>query len=218
MEEMPDSEGVSFCLSFKFYSSGRCEETAAKFTEEKKPLETLTDTEDDIDFTFVLGDSDLIADETSGEGQIRQLFPIFNPDLPVRNGLDQSDGKKPTGLTLRLPLQKLFADELESVPAGEYSVWRPKAVDSSSRYKKCGSTGSALKRWKLRDLLLLRRRSNSEGKEGSSVFMTPKNRELKAEKQGRLETTKAGKEKAKEKVYRCRLTKCFTNGIQHVWP
>ncbi|KAG5534928.1 hypothetical protein RHGRI_022892 [Rhododendron griersonianum] len=163
---MPESEGVSFCLSFKFYSSGIYEETAAEVTDEKKPLETLTDTEDDIEFTFVLGDSDLIADETSGEGQIRQLFPIFNRDLPARD--DQSDGKKPTGLTLRLPLQKLFADELESVPAGEYSVWRPETVDSSSRYKKCGSTGSALKWWKLRDLLLLRRRSNSEGKEGSA--------------------------------------------------
>ncbi|KAE9466475.1 hypothetical protein C3L33_01602, partial [Rhododendron williamsianum] len=155
-------------LPFKFYSSGIYEETAAEVTDEKKPQETLTDTEDDIEFTFVLGDSDLIADETSGEGQIRQLFPIFNNDLPARD--DQSDGKKPAGLTLRLPLQKLFADELESVPAGEYSVWRPKTVDSSSRYKKCGSTGSALKWWKLRDLLLLRRRSNSEGKEGSSEF------------------------------------------------
>ncbi|KAJ7945869.1 DUF1645 family protein [Quillaja saponaria] len=90
----------------------------------------------------------------------------------------------------RLPLRKLMFGEqdtesfssstsetddndLDGVPSGTYCVWNPKSVAEGSPRRSCKkshSTGSSSKRWKLRDLLLLR--SHSDGKD-SLVVMTP---------------------------------------------
>ncbi|KAA8530239.1 hypothetical protein F0562_004948 [Nyssa sinensis] len=205
--EMEENDALSFCPSFNSYSSERYAEIAAKVSQEYSadrmgPLLNVPDDEDDdFEFALVRSDPDSTADEIFYDGQIGPIFPIFNRDLLTDNGQDhdiKSDKK-----ALRIPLKKLFiedrdereppssssseADELESIPPGTYCVWRPKVVEASpSRCKKSSSTGSASKRWKLRDLL---KRSNSEGKD-SFVFLTPKNREQKADGNEKIENKK----------------------------
>ncbi|CAK9154289.1 unnamed protein product [Ilex paraguariensis] len=156
--------------------------------------------DDDFEFALVRGDTDALADEIFYDGQIRPVFPIFNRDL-LENDADDREIKASDDVSsIRIPLRNLFVrereegehepeppsssssevDELESVPEGTYCVWRPKVVESSpSECKKSNSTGSASKRWKIRDLL---RRSNSDGKD-SFVFLTPKAREEKHPKE-----------------------------------
>lgn len=165
------------------------------------------------------------------EADTNRFFKLFlapknrEPNADKQGRVETQSNKKPTELSLRLQLEKPSAaddsgqerdpllsssevDELESVPLEEYCVWRPKVVDSSRRFKKCNSTGLVSKQWKLLDLLLLRR-SNSEGREDSFVFLTPKNKEVKvsAHKQGRVETQKARKAKVSAQ-------KCFTYRIE----
>lgn len=227
--EMQDSEAITFCPSFNSYSSDKFAEIADKVTKEsirdhddERPVSNELDDDDDDDFEFSLvrGDSDVTADQIFG--QVRQVFPIFNRDLLIRD--DQDRDAKPDVSTLRLPLKKLFiedrddrdsvsscsseADELEGVPSGTYCVWRPKEVEGSpSRCKKSNSTGSVSKRWKLRDLI---RRSNSAGKD-AFVFLTPKNTEHKAEKIEHVE-------KSKEKRNSGDAVKLKTKGGEKVSP
>ncbi|KAE9466474.1 hypothetical protein C3L33_01603, partial [Rhododendron williamsianum] len=197
-----EEAGVSFSPSFNFYSSDGFAEKTTEVPDGMDPSETWTDVDDDFEFAWLSSDYDVTAGESFREGQIRQIFPIFNRDLLTRDDIrDQTDGVKPTELSLRLLLEKsVVDDELDSVPAGTYCVWRPKIVEKSpSRCKKSNSTGTtASKQWKLRDLL--HRRSNSEGgKEDSFVFLTPKHGEQKAEIQGTVEAQKkAGKANAKK--------------------
>ncbi|KAK2993090.1 hypothetical protein RJ640_024327 [Escallonia rubra] len=225
---MQGSDDLSFCPSFNSYSSDRLAITAAKVTEELEegyPQEASIDEDDDFEFSV-----DASADEIFCDGQIRPIFPIFNRDLIGQDDQHQlrDEVKAVSGgvEAIRIPLRNLFlgeredngppsssssseADELESVPAGTYCVWRPKVAESvessPSRCKKSSSTGSASKRWKFRDLL---RRCNSEGKD-SFVFLTPKNKEEKPEGGAKVEHPKerrntvdkvAGKAKAKGAV------------------
>ncbi|XP_042500458.1 uncharacterized protein LOC122078510 [Macadamia integrifolia] len=159
--------------------------------------------DDDFEFAFVARDPDgspISADEIFDNGQIRPIYPVFNQDL-----LFADDSKLPKkSSTLRLPLGKLMtedrdfdndnfnppssssseADELDSLPAGSYCVWKPKSVEASpDRCKKSSSTGSgSSKRWKFRDFLP---RSNSDGKD-TYVFLsqskTMRKRNYKTEK------------------------------------
>ncbi|CAA0823410.1 Protein of unknown function (DUF1645 [Striga hermonthica] len=154
------------CPSFSSYSSDRLAETAERSAGD-----------DDFEFSLVREDGENLID-----GQIRQVFPVFNRDL-----LDSSES------SVAVPLSRLFieedrerdcppscssseADELENVPSGTYCVWRPRMP---SQCRKSKSTGSASRRWNLRDLL---RRSKSDGMD-SFVFLTRnRNKEGKAVK------------------------------------
>ncbi|PSS30382.1 Histone-lysine N-methyltransferase, H3 lysine-79 specific like [Actinidia chinensis var. chinensis] len=218
MEPDEQPEALSFCPSFSSYSSDVFAQIAAKVTEESvtdAKVSTSNDLDGDDDFEF-----DLVSgEEVLCDGRIREIFPVFNRDLLIRD--DRSGDVKPDVSNLRLSLKNLFigereerdppslssssseVDEFESIPDGTYCVWRPKLVDASpSRCKKSNSTGSASKRWRIRDLL---RRSNSDGKD-SLVLMTPKNKDQKPAKIHGIENPKerrisvdagAGKAKAK---------------------
>ncbi|KAL1537129.1 hypothetical protein AAHA92_29683 [Salvia divinorum] len=172
--------------SFNSYSTDRLPEIAVQIAAEM----SRDDDEDDGDFEFSLvrNDKELSAEDFVYDGPI---YPVFNRDLLPRDGGDQCES------SVNVPLSQLLledrrggddnnnppscssseADELESVPAGTYCVWRPKAPDlpSPMRCRKSKSTGSASTRWKFRDLM---RRSKSDGKD-SLVFLTPKNRDEK---------------------------------------
>ncbi|KAG5527252.1 hypothetical protein RHGRI_028224 [Rhododendron griersonianum] len=203
---------LSFCPSFNSYSSDQCAQIAADVAEERPRAAS-----DDFEFTFEK------AEEISHDAcEFRQIFPVFNRDILFgENRGHPKDDEKRDLSTLLLPLKKLFdedgssscssseVDDLERVPEGTYCVWRPKSVklaspsldaDVETRCQKSNSTGSASKRWKLRDLLLLRR-SNSDGKGSSFVFLTPKStatdvKETEDSKE-RRNSGEAGKGKAK---------------------
>lgn len=188
--------------------------------------------EDDNGFEFVLVRQDP-DDYTTTDGDHKvgfPIFPLFDRDLLLKYGnesKDQSQDQKSS--TVRLQLKNLFiedrdppssssseADELEGILPETYCIWTPQKSSllaspsaSPSRCKKSNSTGSSSKqRWRLRDLLHLRR-SSSDGKE-SFIFLNPDNhknsnnnvnlgkkKEEKFEK-GKIVATRAGK--AKEKV------------------
>ncbi|KAI8533697.1 hypothetical protein RHMOL_Rhmol10G0029400 [Rhododendron molle] len=206
---------LSFCPSFNSYSFDQCAQIAADVADERSRA-----SDDDFEFAFEK------AEEISHDDcEFRQIFPVFNRDILFGddNRDHPKDDEKRDLSTLLLPLKKLFdedpstscssseVDELERVPEGTYCVWRPKSVKLASpslgaidavetRCKKSNSTGSASKRWKLRDLLLLRR-SNSDGKGSSFVFLTPKStasdvKETEDSKE-RRNSGEAGKRKAK---------------------
>lgn len=165
--------------SFNSYSSDRLAVIANKVSQEFKA------DDDEFEFSLVL---DASADEIFYQGPV---FPIFsrhlfsqsdNRDREIKRRGDDDDNDVSTTV---VSLKNLFleerdppssssseADELEAIPPGTYCVWKPKIVESSpSTCKKSKSTGSASKRFRIRDFL---RRSNSEGKD-SFVFLTPKN-------------------------------------------
>lgn len=211
----PETEPLlSFCPSFNSYSSDQCAQIAADVADERPRASS-----DDFEFAFEK------AEEISHDAcEFRQIFPVFNRDILFGDNRDHpKDDEKRDLSTLLLPLKKLFdedpssscssseVDELERVPEGTYCVWRPKSAklaspsldaidDVETRCKKSNSTGSASKRWKLRDLLLLRR-SNSDGKGSPFVFLTPKStasdvKETEDSKE-RRNSGEAGKGKAK---------------------
>ncbi|KAL9157547.1 hypothetical protein ABFS82_08G011400 [Erythranthe guttata] len=186
-------EDIYACPSFNSYSSDRLAEIAGEVAAEENTNDAAQGDhsydDEDFEFTLVSEGKEVSAEDFAGDGRIGPIFPVFNRDLLRYN----DGGNSRLESRIAVPLGKLFiedrdgddpqscssseADELESVPAGTYCVWRPKAAEqpSPSHCKKSKSTGSASKRWKFRDLL---RRSNSEGKD-SFVFLTPKNREEK---------------------------------------
>lgn len=79
MEDVPESEAVSFNPGFNFYSPCRCVDIAAEVTDEQEPSETSTDSDDYNEFSFVCS-----------EGQIHQIFPIFNRDTLERTDRDKA--------------------------------------------------------------------------------------------------------------------------------
>lgn len=196
--ERSRSEAQSFSPGFNSYSShGVAEPTEINST----------NFDDSSEFSFVR--TEIVGVD---EGQDCQIFPVFNRDLFICN---DRDGKM---LTRRLSLRQLFddedgdqggnpvspssakANELESVPVGTYSIWRPKVVGKkpAGRCKKSNSTRLG---WKLGDSLL--RRSYSKG--------TPKNsREHKgSEKEGKL----FNDYKPSELAPRLSFKKLFTTGV-----
>ncbi|MCD7470223.1 hypothetical protein HAX54_009937 [Datura stramonium] len=148
------------------------------------------DGEEDFEFSLVCGNPESSVGEFPFDRQIQPIFPVFNRDLLLNDVSYDVDRKGVNGESLenvnssvQVSLKDLFledreplssssseVDELESVPPGTYCVWKPKINEPSpSRCKKSNSTGSAFKRWNIRDLM---RRSNSDGKD-SFVFLTP---------------------------------------------
>ncbi|KAK6128339.1 hypothetical protein DH2020_012703 [Rehmannia glutinosa] len=193
-------EDVYVCPSFNSYSSDRLAEIAERVAVERSnDADERGAGDDDFEFALVREDVEILAEELFIDGQVRQVFPVFNRDLLLDNDGESSNCRESKVLdsSIAVPLSKLFieedherdyppscssseADELENIPAGTYCVWRPKIADSPlpSQCRKSKSTGSASKRWKFRDLL---RRCKSDGKD-SFVFLTPKHKEEKSDK------------------------------------
>lgn len=188
--------------SFNSYSSDRLAEIAEQIAAEKSGGDGDGEDDGDFEFSLVREESEFSAAEFVYDGQLGPIFPVFNRDLLLRDGGDDT--------SIQVSLGKLLLedrggddppscssseiDELESVPTGTYCVWRPKASDqpSPNRCKKSKSTGSASKRWKFRDLL---RRSNSDGKD-SLVFLTPKSRDDKSPPPAEIPKKSKGKSAA----------------------
>ncbi|KVI02557.1 uncharacterized protein LOC112512605 [Cynara cardunculus var. scolymus] len=160
------------------------------------------------DFEFlVLRDEEVSQEEIDSRSWT--VFPVFNRDLLVKDGVDREikakNDETDVSASITGTLRKLFideheesssyssseADELESVPSGTYCVWRPKADGGSSpqitKCKKSNSTGSGSKRWRIRYLL---RRSNSEGKE-PMLFVTSKKIDSPKQKRNSGEVSRA---------------------------
>ncbi|KAL1553371.1 hypothetical protein AAHA92_14060 [Salvia divinorum] len=174
-------DDVCICPSFNTYSSDRLPEIAIRVAGDGPRAAA----DDDFEFALLREDKEVSAAEFLYDGPV---FPVFNRDLIECGGSEQPESNN------LIPLSKLFAeedyeerdsppscssseaDELENVPAGTYCVWRPRAAAPPlpSQCEKSKSTGSASRRWKIRDLL---RRSKSDGKE-SFVFLAPKQREV----------------------------------------
>lgn len=178
-------EDVCTCPSFNSYSSDRLAEIATRVAAVGNEG---SGEDDDFEFSVVREDKEVSAAQFLNDGPV---FPVFNRDLIENDGSEQPESNN------LISLSELFAeedeergyppscssseaDELENVPVGTYCVWRPRAAPPPlpSQCEKSKSTGSASRRWKLRDLL---RRSKSDGNE-SFVFLTRKRREEKPEK------------------------------------
>lgn len=192
--------------------------------------------EDNDDFEFVLVRSNLNDCTTiDGDREVAfPVFPVFDRDLLLNyenESNNQRNGPEDvTSAAVRLPLKNMFIDErdppssseedeLDEVSPGNFCVWLPQrsspspsASPSQSICKKSNSTGSSSKlRWRLRDLLHLRRCS-SDGKE-SLIFLNPDHRHhnnnninlgrKKEEKmdKGKIVAAKAGKGKEKASAH-----------------
>lgn len=157
---------------------------------EQQLNDTDNDKDDDFEFAFVSGDtntSPVSADDIFYNGQIRPTYPLFDRNL--LNGVVCLSSIPATDIETqarprRLSLRKLMfeeergaggsscsssddGNELNGVAPETYCVWTPPAPK-----KKSNSMGSSSsKRWKLRDLLLLR--SNSDGKKERLLFLGP---------------------------------------------
>lgn len=166
-------ENEYLCLSFN--NIGFSSDIAAKITDEFQAEENHS--EEDFEFSLVSNKSNKFIHDDQKKVQ-QSIFPLFNRNLL----LSDSDLKDKSIL---IPKKDLFlknsestssseADEVEMIPAGTYSMRKPKISESSpGKCKKSNSTGLVSKRWpRIRDLLW---RSNSEGKEEDSfVFFKPK--------------------------------------------
>ncbi|KAL3636623.1 hypothetical protein CASFOL_018922 [Castilleja foliolosa] len=184
-------EDIYICPSFSSYSSNQLAEIAGRVAAERSfaAAGDEGDGSDDFEFALLREDQEVSVEDFFCDGNINHVFPVFNRDLLLDRG-GACTGRELLESTVEIPLSKLFieedrervdyppscssseADELENVPAGTYSVWRPKLAESPmpSQCKKSKSTGFSSRRWKLRDLM---RRSKSDGK-GSFVFLTTK--------------------------------------------
>ncbi|KAL5860476.1 hypothetical protein ACOSQ4_001772 [Xanthoceras sorbifolium] len=206
---------VSFCPSFNSYSSDKLVDVAARVSQElvdshqsNSEAGVVEDSQqrsdDEFEFVSIRTDSD--ASELFFDGQIRQVYPVFNRDLLLRDAREEE---------IRFPMKKLFiddqggplssssssseADELEAVPEGTYCVWSPRRnstdLSSPNRCKKSNSTGSSCstsssKRWlKFRDLL---KRSNSDGKD-PYVYLNKTKTNADSKEKNRSSEFKTGK-------------------------
>ncbi|XP_022928440.1 uncharacterized protein LOC111435251 [Cucurbita moschata] len=177
----------------------------------------------DDDFEFVSLQKSSDCDVLRG-GFIAPVFPVFNSELLFEEcqveGAEMDERDLVTVKPIRIPLEKLMirernddppspssssssssssVDELEAVPSGTYSVWKPKSIGTPNlACKKSRSTGSSsTKRWGIRDLL---RRSHSDGKR-SYVSFTPSSNSTKREKgTGIKSETKSSTELKEKKV------------------
>lgn len=186
-----------FCIENKESpSTQKVEEEANSESVEKGDKND--DEDEEFEFAFVAKEAEfsspISADEIFCNGQIRPVFPISNRDLRLGN-VEIENGNKITENSgsskaprIRVPLRKLFieeretttssssseTDELENLPPGTYCVWKPKAAEATARQCKKSSSAGSSKRWKFSDLL---RRTNSDGRKDSFVFLNPRNKQ-----------------------------------------
>ncbi|WMV17542.1 hypothetical protein MTR67_010927 [Solanum verrucosum] len=199
-----------FSPSFSSYSSNRVADIAGKISDEiKRDSEVVeenadgADEEEDFVFSLVCENPEDSGGVFPFDRQIQPIYPVFNRDLLLNDVSYDVDREvqvslKDLFLEEREPLSSSSSevDELESVPPGTYCVWKPNITEPSpSRCKKSNSTGSAFKRWSIRDLM---RRSNSDGKD-SFVFLTPE-KGLKSERSKAKDSAEASKVAGKLKA------------------
>ncbi|XP_061363217.1 uncharacterized protein LOC133306843 [Gastrolobium bilobum] len=198
-EEHKESVDSLLCPSFSTYchSSNKLADIAQQVIQNDNDFNA-----NDNDFEFVAFPK--AADGVFFDGDSGRFFPIFNRDLvtatkeedaaaiqfPMRKLLigDEEKRREPSPTTSSSSSE--VEDDLVAIPAGTYCVWTPNSVKPSpDRCKKSNSTGSSsTKRWKLLDLL---RRSNSDGKESSSlVLVTPSSDSTKKKKGVKGESSK----------------------------
>ncbi|CAN4079239.1 unnamed protein product [Withania somnifera] len=182
---MQQQEEEYFCPSFSSYSSNRVADEIKPNTDVAQKEEPEENVDEDFEFSLISENP-----ESSFDRQIQPIFPVFNRDLLLNDVCYDVDCKvineessENVNSSVQVSLKDLFleereplssssseVDELETVPPGTYCVWKPKITETSpSRCKKSNSTGSAFKRWNIRDFM---RRSNSEGRKDSFVFLT----------------------------------------------
>lgn len=209
-----------FSPSFSSYSSNRVAEIAGKISDEIKCdselIEENVDGAEDFEFSLVCENPEDSIGVFPFDRQIQPIYPVFNRDLLLndvsydvdREGVN-GESSENVNSSVQVSLKDLFleereplssssseVDELESVPPGTYCVWKPNITEPSpSRCKKSNSTGSAFKRWNIRDLM---RRSNSDGKD-SFVFLTPE-KGLKSETSKAKDSAEASKVAGKLKA------------------
>ncbi|GER29489.1 hypothetical protein STAS_05348 [Striga asiatica] len=194
----PEQKDAYACPSFNSYSSDRLAQIAARPAAGDPSAAARIGSDDDDDFEFapVRDGGEISPVDFAGYSQNGTVFPLFDRDL-------LPDEKIPPETRVAAPLSKLFAEgcenpascssseaeEPEDVPAGAYCAWHP----SPGRCRKSSSTGSALRRWSIRNLL----RSSSEGK-GKFDFLAQKNREDRLPVE---ETDRKGARSAHEALY-----------------
>ncbi|KAE9597025.1 hypothetical protein Lal_00007575 [Lupinus albus] len=140
--------------------------------EEEEEEEEEEDEEEEFTFMFTNPDgSPISADDAFENGQIRQVFPVFNRDLLLSNSYDSG---------LQSPIKKVFVHKIDNYPAStvaegsesgselavaveSYCEWTPKTAVKSN------STGLS-KLWRFKEHKL---RSNSDGKDTLVLFHPP---------------------------------------------
>ncbi|CAL0314061.1 unnamed protein product [Lupinus luteus] len=168
-------------------------------TENKENQEEEEDEEEE-EFTFMFTNPDgspISADEAFENGQIRQVFPVFNRDLLLSDSYDSG---------LQSPIKKVFVHKIDNypsstaaegsesgpqskstVPSEFYCEWTPKTAVKSN------STGLS-KLWRFKEHKL---RSNSDGKDTLVLFHPP---QAKAEKGSSSEVRNVMVKKVKAKT------------------
>ncbi|KAI3768725.1 hypothetical protein L2E82_19555 [Cichorium intybus] len=144
--------------------------------------------EEDFEFSLDFTGDNYLPKELSLSGRI--LFPIFNRDLVTKDEVDRTvEEVVHEDSSVIISLKKLFVGdgegalssssseaeelELEERPSGTFCMsWRKADVRSPTlaECKKSSSTGSGLRKWRIKDILC---RSNSAGKE-MVLFLCPK--------------------------------------------
>nr|XP_043634672.1 uncharacterized protein LOC122605782 [Erigeron canadensis] len=202
---MEEHKELGFCPSFSCYSSNTAE-TAARVSIQCQ--------QENLEQEFEFSPTDIVCDHKT------QVFPFFNRDLLTeKEHIVVCDGPNIDSL------QNLFISERdrdrelekeeyasssesesEEEGSGMFCVWRNNKTDQNgagsplSKCKKSSSTGSGSKRWRIKDLLLMR--SNSEGKEPPMILFTDNNNDkvdLRKEKgnSGEVAVYSGGKTKPK---------------------
>ncbi|KAF5740374.1 hypothetical protein HS088_TW11G00443 [Tripterygium wilfordii] len=203
MQKEEEATSVSICPSFNCYSCDGIAEVAARVETELSTSNQQPHDEDTFEFTtdfdfsssimagqirpvFPVFNRDLMLSDCCFD-EDDELHRNRNRDADFRDGDVEDDDVA----RARLSLKNLFvdepdnpsscssseADELEEIPQGAYCFWTPKSPSPSpspGRCKKSNSTGSCSKRWRFLDLL---KRSSSDGKAHSLVFVNPKGEE-----------------------------------------
>lgn len=138
--------------------------------------------DNDDDFTFMLiGEDDLpiYSDNVTEDGQIRQVFPLFDQKL-LLNDNGEYDVEEIHQLPIHPPVDKIFIESPRGFPVqenkqnddsdsatGPYCEWSKESVTIISELsKKSNSTGFS-KLWRLREKV---NRSNSDGRD-AFVFL-----------------------------------------------
>ena len=115
------SAAVSFCPSFNSYASERIVNIAAKVSEEFRDEESKSESkvlleeeeeeyvDEDDEFEFVSTIADLDS-RLFFDGEIRQVFPVFNRSLLLNEGCDDHDRGNEGGHAAAA-LKKLFIDD-----------------------------------------------------------------------------------------------------------
>lgn len=160
---------------------------AAAFLFDSEPdSDSEPEPEPEPEFEFAAPTSSPIpADEIFLNGQIRPVYPVLGKGtflVPQETAKTQTasfsggndENALPPPRPRRQPLRKLMVEEeratcstsseaieLDGLRPGTYSVWAPnKDKEEKGDRKKSKSTGTASRRWKLRDLILSRSSSD----------------------------------------------------------